>query len=409
MDVVREPARDVPVVREADVLVVGGGTAGIAAGLAAARTGAKTLVVESRECLGGQMSAGLVVMWPAAVSYTPGESFFGGITCELGEKMEALGVAGRPAGPGTVYRYDPEAMKVICLELFEDAGVELRLRSHVANVVMEGDRIDAVIMESKSGREAMRGKIIIDCTGDADLLPFAGAPFDETQTNISLMYKIANIDGDRMAAYFKEHDAEQFWAKMREMGMDHIPGSAGIAPNQPNVALSGISFADRSCLSADDLTYIEVEARKRIWKTVEYLKKNLPGWENAAVLETSSQIGGRLSRWVDAEYNMSPEEQSGGAKYDDAIAQWSFTGDNIHDIPYRAIVPKKVENLLVGGRMVRPASLRIIPACIETGEAAGVAAAMATAGDIPPRHLDVKELQKRLVSQNVVLRDGIGE
>ena len=408
MDVVREPAREISVVREADVLVVGGGTAGIAAALAAARNGARTVVVESRECLGGQMSAGLVVMWPARVSYTPGESFFGGITCELAEKMEAMGVAGRPAGPGTVYRYDPEAMKVLCLEFFEEAGVELRLRSHVGNVVMDGDRIDAVILESKSGREAMRGKVVIDCTGDADMLAFAGAPFDETETRISLMYKIANVDNETVAAYFKEHDREEFWAKVREQGMDHIPGTTGISPNLPNVALSGISFEGRSCIDADDLTHIEVEGRKRIWRTVEYLRKNLPGWEKAAVLETSSQIGGRLSRWVDAEYNMSAEEQNSGGRFEDAIAQWSFTGEHIHDIPYRAVVPQKVDNLLVGGRMVRPAALRIIPACIMTGEAAGTAAAMAVKGDIPPRRIDVKSLQKQLVQQTVVLRDGLG-
>lgn len=408
MQFVTEPAREIPVVRETDVLVVGGGTAGIAAGLAAARNGAKTLVVESRECLGGQASAGLVVMWPSAVSYTPGESFFGGITCELGAKMEAMGVAGRPAGPGTVYRYDPEGMKYLCLELFDGAGVQLRLRSHVANVVMDGDRIDAVIMESKSGREAIRAKMVIDCTGDADLLEFADAPFEETQMRISLMYKIGNVDNDKMVAHFQDHDREQFWAKTKEMGMDHIPGTAGIAPNMPNVALSGISFDGRSCIDADDLTYIEVQARKDIWKTVEYLKRNLPGWENAAVLETSSQIGGRLSRFVDAEYNMTAEEQTSGQRFEDAIAQWSFTGDNIHDIPYRAIVPKKVENLLVGGRMVRPAALRIIPACIMTGEAAGAAASLAAANDAPPRRIDVKDLQKRLVDGGVVLRDGLG-
>ena len=405
MTVVTEPAREIPVVRETDVIVVGGGSAGIAAGLAAARAGAKTLVVESRECLGGQMSAGLVVMWPAKVSYTPGESFFGGITCELAEKMEAIGVAGRPAGPGTIYRYDPEAMKVICLHLFEEAGVQLRLRSHVANVLMDGDRIDAVLMESKSGREAVRAKIIIDCTGDADVLAFAGAPFDTTDHNISLMYKIGNVDGEKMAAHFEDHDRDAFWATMKEMGMDHIPGTTGISPNVTNVALSGISFEGRSCVDADDLTYIEVEARKRIWRTVEYLKKNLPGWENAAVLETSSQIGGRLSRFVDAEYNMTVEEQGGGARFEDSVAQWSFTGENIHDIPYRAVVPKKVDNLLVGGRMVRPAALRIIPACIMTGEAAGAAAAIAVARDIPPREIDVKALQKQLVSQGVVLRN----
>ena len=409
MNVVREPARDIPIVREVDVLVVGGGTAGIAAGLAAARNGAKTLVVESRECLGGQMSAGLVLLWPSAVSYVPGESFFGGITCELGEKMVEMGVGGRPAGPGTVYRYDPEAMKVLCLELFEEADVQLRLRSHVANVLMDGNRIDSVIMESKSGREAVRAKVVIDCTGDADLLAFADAPFEETSTNISLMYKIVNVDNDRMNAHFKEHDRDEFWAKTKEMGMDHIPGTAGISPNMPNVALSGISFPDRSCIDADDLTYIEVEARKRIWRTLEYLKKNLPGWEHAAVVETSSQIGGRLSRWVDAEYNLSPEEQKEGARFEDAIAQWSFTGDNIHDIPYRAIVPKTIENLLVGGRMVRPAALRIIPACIMTGEAAGVAGAMAAASDTPVGRVEVKSLQKRLVEQGVVLRDDLGK
>jgi ribulose 1,5-bisphosphate synthetase/thiazole synthase len=407
MNVVYEPAREVPVVREVDVLVVGGGTAGIAAGIAAARNGAKTLVVESRECLGGQMSAGLVVMWPAKVSYTPGESFFGGITCEMGQKMEAMGVAGRPAGPGTVYRYDPEAMKVLCLQLFQEAGVQLRLRSHVANVLMDGDRIDAVLMASKSGREAVRAKLVVDCTGDADVLAFAGAPFDETQFRISLMYKIANIDNEKTAAWFEKNDRDAFWAKTKEMGMDHIPGTAGISPNLPNVALSGISFDGRSCLDADDLTFIEVEARLRIWKTVEYLRKNLPGWEKAAVLETSSQIGGRLSRWVDAEYNMSEEEQRSGQRFEDAVAQWSFTGENVHDIPYRAIVPKKVENLLVGGRMVRPAALRIIPACIMTGEAAGTAAAMAVAQATPPRKLDVRQIQQRLAKQGVVLRENL--
>jgi hypothetical protein len=145
----------------------------------------------------------------------------------------------------------------------------------------------------------------------------------------------------------------------------------------------------------------------RIWKTVEYLRKNLPGWEKAAVLETSSQIGGRLSRWVDAEYNMSEEEQRSGQRFEDAVAQWSFTGENVHDIPYRAIVPKKVENLLVGGRMVRPAALRIIPACIMTGEAAGTAAAMAVAQATPPRKLDVRQIQQRLAKQGVVLRENL--
>ena len=415
MSTVREPGRDLPVVREVDVCVVGGGTAGIAAATAAARYGASTMIVERYNCLGGQMTAGYVVFIPGSWNYDAGSPTFGGIMTEIADRLKKEDAFWRLDGkPQGHWWLDGEVMKWLGVVMFQEAGVQLRLHSWVSGAIMDGDRLEAIVVESKEGRQAIVAKSFVDASGDADLFFFSGAAFETGTKRISLEGRVLVPDPDAWSTFIRGK-GEAYGEWLRENG---LRGSFGSRMHRrtgevrlttcgwPSDSMTG----DLSGLDVDTLTMIEVESRKAYKEMVDFFRANVPGCQDMIMLETSSQLGVRETRRGTGDHVLTQQEVGEGTRFDDCICR-SGRPDRYCEIPYRSIYSKDVDNLWVAGRCISTdhdaqGTIRIIPACVVTGEAAGTAAAMAVKkGAASARELDAGELVDQLLKQGLALRD----
>ena len=418
MKTLREPERDVAVVREVDVCVVGGGTAGIAAGVAAARNGAETLVVERYSCLGGQMTAGYVVFIPGAWEYGVDSPTFGGIMTEFAHRLTEEDAFWRlNAKPGDKGHWwlDPEIMKWLGVVMLEEAGAKLRLHSWVSNVLLDGSRIKAIVVESKEGKQAVVAKSFVDASGDADLAFFSGAAYETGMKRISLEGRVL-IDDTEAYQAFRQEKGETFGEWLAENGVRASFG-AQMHRRIPNLLLSTCGWPDPAggvgeCdgLDVDTLTMIETESRKEYKKMVDFYRANVPGCANMVQVETSSQLGVRETRRATGDHILTADEIKECARFDDCIGR-SGRPEAFYEVPYRSIYSRDVDNLWVAGRcistdQVAQGNIRIIPTCVITGEAAGTAAAMAIRnGGVAARDLDAGALVDQLIKQGMALRD----
>ena len=416
MSVVQEPVRDIPVIREVDVCVVGGGTAGIAAGVAAARNGADTLLVERYNSLGGQMTAGYVVFIPGRWNYDIGSPTFGGIMTEFAERLKKEDAFWRLDGtPHGHWWLDGEVMKWLGIIMLEEAGAKMRLHSWVSNVIMDGSRIKAIITESKEGRQAIAAKCFVDASGDADLFFFADASFETGTKRISLEGRVFVPDPDAWITYVRGQ-GERFGEWCKENGiqasfhsrMHRRVGNIRLSScGWPN---SGSMAGDYDGLNVEHLTMIENESRKAYKKMVDFYRANVPGCGDMIQVETSSQLGVRETRRGTGDHILTQQEVSDRTRFDDCIGR-SGAPDTYHEIPYRSIYSKDVDNLWVAGRCISAdhdaqGPIRIIPACVITGDAAGTAAALAIKhGASSARELPAEVVVEQLIAQGMALRD----
>jgi len=410
MDTILEGARQVPVRAEADVVVAGGGPAGVAAAVGAARAGAKTLLVERFGYLGGQATGGLVLCLVETDRY----GF--GVCRELIERLTSLqGAARKPPAPGEkaewtegasfsgceVADFDPELYKCVAGELVHDAGARLLLHTFLVGSVVENGAVKAVITESKAGREAIRGKAFVDATGDADIAAFSGAPFhlDRHPWGINLDFRLGGVDVSRALQWRREH-RDRYEALMRSMEQE-AGGMGWDVTTRPDVVWGGSPhFHDVDGLSPADLTRVEVEGRRLILKGLEFLRRNMPGFESAFLLDTATQPGVRETRRIVGEYTLTKVDVLEARRFEDAVVS------SIFDIPLRCLVPQRIEGLLASGRCISitheaHGTIRNIPPCMAIGQAAGVAAALAAQTNTAPRRLDVPRLQRLLAEQGV--------
>jgi FAD dependent oxidoreductase len=441
---IRERAREIRVCYEADVVVVGGGPGGHSAAIAAARNGAKTVLLERYGHLGGMATGGIVIQIPH-MSDGGKDPIIAGLCLEWLERLDAVGGVLRPKmeeigsddknlvsywrrfmGNVTNGRIehtawvDPELLKCILNDMVEEAGVKLFLHSWGTRVMVDGGKVDGIMFESKSGRQAVLGKVIIDGTGDGDLLPSAGAEFDGTidhasrSSMLALVFRLGNCDYQKLCD-FRETEPAKFQKLMKELA-----GAAGTRllplPSPRNDVLwinNWIPGLD--CTNVEDLTKLEVEMRKIMRRGHAFLKKNVPTFENSFILDTASQTGTRGSRRLVGEYVLTKEDLQTSKKFEDTIAVFPRLGPpgqmgpipHVY-IPYRVMVPVKTEGLLVAGRSFSSDEAannmaNLIPHCIAMGQAAGTAAALATKQGISPRKIDKKSLQKSLMDQGVPL------
>ncbi|HEY3278462.1 MAG TPA: FAD-dependent oxidoreductase, partial [Syntrophorhabdaceae bacterium] len=335
---------------------------------------------------------------------------------------------------------DPEIMKCVLNDMMEEAGVTLFLHSWGTEPLVEGNEVRGVIFESKSGRQAILSKVVIDTTGDGDLFASAGAPFDgnlDPKARISrmaLVFQLANVDTKKFSRFMTE-EKERYGELMYEL--EGLGGYSLILRSQrkdvvwvnnyfpkwvPNYMKSfvkeaaGVSSGKGilSALSFEDLTWVEVNARKGMLITYNFLKKHVPGYEKSFIMNVAPQIGTRGSRRLLGEYMVTEKDVHTGVVHDDTIALCPSIDGNVSQahphmcIPYRSLVPQKIENLLVAGRsfssdLVANDVLNIIPFCVQMGQAVGTAAAMAAKAGVSPRDIDIKTLQRRLIDQDVVL------
>ncbi len=423
----REEARELPVVAECDVLVAGGGSAGIAAAAAAARAGAETILVERYGSLGGMATGGLIILL-LSLDDGRGRQVVGGLCQELVERLAARGAAlyPRPEEWGSPdpelvehYRrfglvwgrephavrysvaYDPEELRFVANELLAEAGVRLRLHTWIAQPIVVDGAVRGVITESKAGREAFLAKVVVDATGDGDLFAAAGEPFGLEPVHPWLWFRMGNVRGADDAILGSEG---RFF---RALGGRFFKT---LGPGRTLMPWGIADAVDRKIdpTSPDELSWAEVECRKRVMSVVDELKRGVDGFEDAYLEDLAWQLGIHESRRLEGRYILGRRDE--GNSFDDTIA---YTGDWVrygatYEIPYRCLLPQEIEQLLVAGRCIS-ADRRVhqatkeIPPCIATGEAAGVAAALSAATGVPTSAVDVTELQTALRRAGAIL------
>ncbi len=460
-----------------DVVVAGAGTAGAIAAIAAARAGAGTLLVEQYGQIGGMTNAGMTY-----IGFLDGQGrpAVRGIPQELFDRLIPLQAAtAHIADPlrGSVTQADPEMLRYGLMEMLEEAGARLLLHAFLSDVLMEGDNLQGIVVETKAGRQAVPAKVVVDTTGDGDAAARAGVPFelgrpeDGSVQPVSRMFRVANVRLERVYAYLREHPEEfgvpEGWDALegQTYGVDYIEKTPGTTILLQDIVRKaqrdGKAFLPKNVFSIytppyrsgpaevtlnatrvqgidptdpDQLTAAEIEADRQAMEVFRFLRSSVPGFEEARLLGTPYQIGVRESRRIVGEYTLTVEDILSGADFQDVVARGAYPLD-IHDVgkdvkvmkrkvhgksetmvvlqrsyavPYRALLPHRVDNLLVAGRCLSASheassSVRGQAVCMATGQAAGVAAAISSRSGITPRRLPVDRLQAALRNQGVIL------
>jgi hypothetical protein len=452
-----EYSQRVPVVRECDVLVVGGGPAGLGAAIGAAKSGARTLLVERYGFLGGNATASLVGPFMTSYSADGKVQLIRGVFDELVRRMETLGGAIHPSkvpaaisksaymkhGHIGVTPFDPEAMKLVSAELCLEYGVELMLHTSFIDPLLDGQALAGAIVHNKAGLQALRASSTIDCSADADVAARSGVPFKQGRESdglvqpMTMFFRVGNVDRQQVDAYFQEHpeEIEQRMAfssciKRAQAAGDYtIPRERLSLYESPQegvwrVNVSRILGVDGT--KVEDLTKAEIEGRRQVMEILAFLRKYVPGFQHCTLIDTAAQVGVRETRRIEGEYTLTLDDLISGRDFEDTIAYCAYPVDihdptgagggisnqgetaNAYQIPYRCLVPRAVEQLLVAGRCVSAThealgAIRVMPPSFAMGEAAGTAAALAIQEVVPPRRVPVGWLQQTLVEHGAYL------
>ncbi|TBL79357.1 FAD-dependent oxidoreductase [Paenibacillus thalictri] len=441
---------------DADVVVIGGGPAGINAAIAAGRSGARTVLVERYGFVGGMSTAALVYPW-MTFHTMDGRQVIKGIAQEIIDRLVKLN-----ASPGhvrdtvgfvrTVTPYHPEVYKVVALDMLCEAGVKLYLHSFADEAEVEDDRVVSVQITGKSGRMRIRGNVFIDTTGDADIAYLSGAPYwqgrdgDLLTQPMTLKFRMKGVDLQRVKAYMLEHP-DEFNDKTPIAELPDLPltGVGGFSkhwqeanlpinrqdvlfftgPGDDEVLVNSTRVQGLDGTKVEDLTLAEELGRKQVLQYAAFMIESLPGFENASLSQVGAQIGVRETRRIEGFYALRMEDVVQAARFDDCIARSGYPidihdplgrgvtaawigGDGAYDIPYRCILSRTIVNLLAAGRCISTthealATTRLTPSCMATGQAAGTAAGLAVKRGITPHDIDVKELQALLIEGGAVL------
>ena len=450
--------QELPIYKEVDVLVAGAGPAGVGAAVAAARNGADTLVIEANGCVGGMATMGGVGPFMTSYDANHENMIIRGVFEELVERMVAMGGAIHPGevhneephssfyrlGHNNVGPFDQEAFKLAASRMIREAGAALLLHTQFIAVLKEGDRIGGVVIANKAGLGVVRAKVVVDCTGDADVAARAGCPYvvgSEEDGNIqpaSLFLRLYNVDTPRVAEHMAQHREEirpfygpySWLIRERPQAWGDIPrAEVGVFADvqEGEYRLNVTRVLDVDGTKAEDLTRAELEGLEQAHKVFRFMRENAVGFENARMIGTAATIGIRETRHIRGEYRLTGEEVAACRVPEGTIAVMATNMDTHNrdnpggsfivptagpyfGVPYLCLVPKGADNLLVAGRAISADALagsavRMMPSCMAFGQAAGVAAAMAAAADIPPRDVDVAALRRKLTDQGAFVGD----
>jgi hypothetical protein len=443
------PPRSAALYKETDVLVAGGGPAGIGAAVAAARNGSQVILLEKRGFLGGNITACYVETcnhFMHNLSYKTS-----GIWAEMEEKYRARYGNSGDIRPGAANRFSSEYLKIFLDTFVTGAGVEICLHSFVNEVVMEEDRVTHVVIQTKQGPVAVAARLIIDCTGDGDVAFAAGVPFDQGRDRDhrcqpgTLNFRIGGLDAARLTAGGKDH----FKEIGRRFKEDYRAGKTGLSCKRQDIPGGRLteggqlSYINYPCAygldptSFVDLTRGEMECSQYIQECCGYMKNHFEGFEKSELVSIAPEIGFRDSRRFHGDYRLTIDDVLAGRHFEDGIALFpqfydmlspdanmnegspqdagyngyicSFPRDGLNfEIPYRSLLPAGVDNLLLAGRCisadhVAESGIRAITACMYTGQAAGTAAGIALKKGLLPRTIQPGELRDTLKAQNLFL------
>jgi hypothetical protein len=454
------PSRLAAVAAETDVLVVGGGPAGLGAALGAAEAGAQVILVERYGFLGGNATAALTV--PMATYFTertkpvegaaailmpgdhgPGEPVTAGVLKRLVERLVASGGAIPPSDQtGYVVPFDPEVLKLVAVDLLDEAGVQLLLHSFASGVVAGSNGPSGVVFETKSGPIVVKAKVIIDCTGDGDVAAYSGAAFeigrsiDDLVQPMTLLFLLAGFEPQAFKAYSRAHPGQWrgvhgLWDLIRKAeaeGELDLPREDVLlfgTPHPDEVAVNSTRVTGVRGADVWDLTYAEWLSRRQMRQIVAFLRRYVPGFEKTYIAQSGFQVGIRETRRITGEYRLTREDVLTARKFADVIARGTYPIDihnpsgkgttlerlppgEAYDVPLRTLLPLQVDHLLVAGRCLSgtheaQSSYRVTPIAVATGQAAGVAAALAVRTGRLPREVPASDVQEELERQGADL------
>ena len=421
-------AATAPVVRTSDVVVVGGGPAGVSAAVAAARNGASVTLVERYPHLGGMAAGGMVLVLDDIVDED--EITVRGIAQEMIDRLESMGLAVYPPPedrvlseaswekwrrwgaidfhqPGEIkpivysVAFDPEGWKTASHHMIAESGVELRLHSPFHSAVMEGSRITGVVCSTKTGPEAVVADVVVDCSGDADVAFAAGAPLVQGSYLVTTVFRLGNVDTDAAMAFDRQEPGAAYEL---DREAKRILGGAWehwwlLTPLPGIVWCNAPHMTGYDGLTVGDQTAANEEGRRRVAALLEFARARMPGFERAVLVDVAPQIGVRQTRLIRGDYVVTKDDVVKRRHFGDSVAR----GRGYYT-PYRALLPQGIDGLLVAGRhySVEPDAQKLsreIPPCMAMGEAAGVAAAMAADTSCDLRDVDVARLQQTLRAQ----------
>jgi hypothetical protein len=444
MQQIKEPSRMIPVMAETDVLVVGSGPGGLAAALAAAREGVDTMLVERYGCFGGNITQ--VPVESIAWYRHEGTVESQGIGIEFETRAKEMG-AGRKEPQSESQALDADMFKYVADNLVAEAGIFPILHCYAVDTVMEGHTIRGIITESKSGRQAILAKRVIDATGDADIAWHCGAPYrkdpKEELQGLSVVFGCSGVNREKFLEYVREHPATlKDWAKETAGKEDDLfspylsepfqkAREAGEIPE--NVLMGGywsslteageatymnlVYMRNLDPMDVRDLTRAQIDGRQQAMWALAALKKYTPGFENAKLRTFGTTVGIRESRKIIGQYNITGDDIRNEARFEDSIGIFPEfldayflvvipTTGRYFQVPYGITVPQKVENLLVAGRCVAGdkishAATRQMMCCTVTGQGTGVAAAVSVKDKVTCRRVNISKVQKALERQGV--------
>jgi hypothetical protein len=409
----REPSRDIPVVRNADVVIVGGGPAGLSAAIASARNGVSTVLIERMGYLGGTATASLMACINGFRNQVEPDftQTVRGIAEEIVlmlKEIDGLGISPYPQKkyptlPGQMeysYAIDTEKFKYVVLKMCVDANVDLLFHNWFCDVIVEDGKLKGIIVENKSGRQALLSKVVVDASGDGDVAARTGVAFwqviadEKPRLHDTLMYRI------------------QFGQQRPDIPFACDFGKTAVVWGPGKGSVNGVD--------AEQLSQAEIQTRLQVYNDFASKQQQYPSLVDAVVIDTPPLLGIRQTRFIEGDYKLTAVDALLGHRFDDVVAVSScavisyygyrrYLEHEGYDIPYRCLLPKGIENLLIAGRCISSEqqpyeSHRAMVPIMAIGQAAGTAAALSAKNGVTPRDLDISLLQNTLIAQNVELR-----